>query len=119
MSIKESIKNALILLAITVFAGLILGLIYENTKGIIADREAADKKNAYYEVFSGASDFVPVEGFMTDAERAALDSAGFDKVTIDELMQGLGGGLLVIQNGDRRTVNGIVMISFIFRDPEL
>lgn len=90
MSIKESIKNALILLAITVFAGLILGLIYENTKGIIADREAADKKNAYYEVFNGASDFVPVEGFMTDAERAALDSAGFDKVTIDELMQATG-----------------------------
>ena len=90
MSIKESIKNAAILLAITVIAGLILGLIYENTKGIIAEREEADKKNAYYEVFNGASDFKPVDGFMTDAERAELYAAGYDKVNIDELMQAVG-----------------------------
>ncbi len=87
MSIKESIKNAAILIAITVIAGLVLGLVYETTKDTIAEREAADKKNAYFEVFNGASDFIPVEGFMTDVERNALDSAGYNNIKIDELMQ--------------------------------
>lgn len=90
MSIKESIKNAAILIAITVIAGLVLGLVYETTKDTIADREAADKKNAYFEVFNGASDFVPVDGFMTEAERSALDAAGYANVRIDELMQAVG-----------------------------
>ena len=56
---KEMIKNAAILFIITLIAGLVLGFVYENTKGIIADRELADKKASYKEVFPDASDFVP------------------------------------------------------------
>ena len=87
MSIKESLKNALILIAITVIAGLILGAVYETTKDTIAAREEADKKNAYYEVFPDATDFVPVDGFMTDVKREELNNLGFEAVTIDELIQ--------------------------------
>ncbi len=87
MSIKESIKNALILIAITVFAGLVLGLVYEATKDIIRQREADDKKAACMEVFPGAADFTPVADFMTPQIRQELDAAGYGAVTIDELME--------------------------------
>ena len=42
---KEMLKNTLILLIITVVAGALLGVVNENTKGIIAQREAEDKKD--------------------------------------------------------------------------
>ncbi len=87
MSIKESLKNALILIAITLFAGLVLGLVYEVTKDIIIQREADDKKAACMEVFPGAADFEPVADFMTPAVRAELDGAGYEAVTIDEVLQ--------------------------------
>ena len=38
---KEMIKNAGILLAITVIAGFVLGAVYQITKGPIAEAEAA------------------------------------------------------------------------------
>ena len=83
---KEMIKNASILLAITIIAGAILGLVYQTTKDTISAREEADKKAAYLEVFADASDFVPVENYMTDANRLKLDEAGYGAETIDELL---------------------------------
>ena len=83
---KEMIKNASILLAITIIAGAILGLVYQTTKDTISAREEADKKAAYLEVFADASDFVPVENYMTDANRLKLEEAGYGAETIDELL---------------------------------
>jgi len=83
---KEMIKNAGILLAITVIAGLILGLVYQTTKDTIAKREEDDKKAACLEVFADASDFSKIDNVMTDEIRAKLDEAGYTQETIDELL---------------------------------
>ncbi|MBP9997400.1 MAG: RnfABCDGE type electron transport complex subunit G [Lachnospiraceae bacterium] len=82
---KEMMKNALILFAITVIAGAILGGVYEMTKDTIADRQDADKKMAYEEVLPGAADFKAVADFMPDNVRRSLDDAGYAGVIIDEL----------------------------------
>lgn len=82
---KEMIKNAVILIIITIVAGAVLGLVYQTTKDTIAAREEADKKAAYQEVFNDASDFVAVTDYMTDSARMKLDDAGFSAITIDEL----------------------------------
>lgn len=58
---KEMLKNAGILLAITVIAGFILGAVYQITKGPIAEAEAAAAMEAYREVFVDASDFTEIE----------------------------------------------------------
>lgn len=88
---KEMIKNAGILLAITVIAGLILGLVYETTKDTIAAREEADKKAAYKEVFTDAKDFVPLDGEIMSTEyRKELDDAGYKAVNIDEVVKAMG-----------------------------
>jgi len=83
---KDMIKNAGILLAITIIAGAILGLVYQTTKDTIAAGEEQAKKNAYLEVFSDASDFKAIDDVMTSEGRAALDEAGYSAETIDELL---------------------------------
>jgi len=83
---KDMIKNAGILLAITLIAGLILGLTYQVTKDTIAAGEEQAKKDAYLEVFADASDFLAVDNVMTDEARGILDDAGYDAETIDELL---------------------------------
>ncbi len=88
---KEMIKNAGILLAITVIAGLVLGLVYETTKDTIAAREEADKKAAYKEVFADARDFEPIENEIMSTEyRQELDDAGYKAVSIDEVVKAIG-----------------------------
>lgn len=51
----EIIKNGLILFAITLIAGALLGLTYEVTKEPIADAQAVKQDNALQKVFNNAS----------------------------------------------------------------
>ncbi len=81
---KDMIKNAAILFAITVIAGFVLGFVYQNTKGLIAERELEDKKAACLEVFQNASDFKPIENIITDDIRKDLDENGYQSETIVE-----------------------------------
>lgn len=81
---KSMLKNAAILLIITVIAGFVLGLVYQNTKGLIADREVQEKKEACLEVFHNASDFKPIENVVTEDIRKKLDENGFENETIEE-----------------------------------
>lgn len=53
----ELIKNALILFAITLVAGVLLGIVYELTKGEIARQEAQAIVEANQAVFSGIDNF--------------------------------------------------------------
>lgn len=87
---KNMMKDAAILLAITVCAGLILGFVYQLTKEPIAAQELKAKMEACEEVFADADTFealewAPVESPMGSgsAENAeisgimtALDGAG-------------------------------------------
>ena len=114
---KEMLKNTLILLIITVVAGALLGVVNENTKGIIAQREAEDKKAAYKEVFTSAADFRSKEAFMDDIIRAKLSENGFAAESIDELCEALdqSGSVLgyVFTMGIKNdgTVNGISILN--------
>lgn len=81
---KEMMKNTGILVAITVVAGLLLGLVYQITKDPIAAQEAKAKQEACQEVFADASSFEAVE--VTSVEESVWKEAGYAQETIDEVM---------------------------------
>lgn len=82
---KEMIKNAGILLAITVIAGFILGAVYQITKGPIAEAEAAAAMEAYKEVFADASDFTEIE-----VDTDALVTGGISGSDINKVLEAKG-----------------------------
>lgn len=87
MSEKSAmLKDALILFAITLVAGLLLGVVYDVTKEPIAQQKAKAKQEASMEVFAVAETFVT----MTD-DTGAVVSAEVDGVSIDEVQQALDG----------------------------
>ena len=81
------LKDTLILTAITLVAGGLLGLVYEITKEPIAQQEELAKQEAYQAVFEDADSFeVCVEA--EDAEIAAyLAENGFTAQTVNEIME--------------------------------
>lgn len=80
------IKDALILFAITVVAGLLLGVVYDVTKEPIAQQKAKAKQEACANVFAEAKTFETV----TDLDGVAV-SNNIDGVDIDEVMRALDG----------------------------
>ena len=82
---NKILKNTLILTAITVVSGLLLGFVYELTKGPIAVQEELAKAEAYAEVFPEADSFRELE----DLEGAAvyLASSAYSAVEINEVAE--------------------------------
>ncbi len=78
---KAMVKDAFILFAITVVAGLLLGLVYGVTKEPIAKAQEKAKQEASAEVFPTAESFVTLEGMTGE----------IDGVSIDEVQQALDG----------------------------
>lgn len=78
------IKDALILFAITLVAGLLLGVVYDVTKEPIAEQKAKAKQEANANVFPAAMTFETV----TDTTGTAI-SAEVNGVDIDEVSQSL------------------------------
>ena len=72
---NKILKNTLILTAITLVAGLGLGLVYEVTKAPIAQAQETAKKKAWQEVFPEAdiNDFAQVEVDEAAADQALAD----------------------------------------------
>jgi electron transport complex protein RnfG len=83
---KSMIKNALILFAITLVAGVLLGLVYQVTKDPIAyqDKLAQDKANQ--SVFATAKTFEDVE---LDASAAEMVSSERGGVTIESVKKAI------------------------------
>lgn len=81
---KEMMKNTGILLAITIAAGLLLGLVYQITKEPIANQEAKAKQEACQEVFEDAVSFEAVE--LVAVDEAAWSEAGYGQESIDDVM---------------------------------
>ena len=81
---KQIIKNALILFAITAVAGVLLAVVNEMTKGPIAERQQQQKTEAYQSVFADAQ-FIPATlPDMASPEYASFAEA-HPKSTIDEI----------------------------------
>ena len=96
---KEMLKNAGILLAITVIAGFVLGAVYQITKEPIALAKEAAAMAAYKEVFADAADFNEL-----DVKADALVQGGIAGSDIDNVFEALGndgallGYVLVVTN---------------------
>ncbi len=85
---SKIIKNALILMAITLVAGLALGFVYDITKEPIAEQEQKAKAEAYEAVFPEAAtlETIPqIEDVTADA-REVLDAKGLTQEDILEVM---------------------------------
>lgn len=87
---SKIIKDALALTAITLVIGLLLGVVYEVTKEPIAQQEVKAKQEACVEVFPEADSFEAVDlKESVDTFRKALDEAGYQAQTVDEVYQAL------------------------------
>lgn len=83
---KEAIKNTVILLVITLLAGLVLGGVYEVTKEPIATTRQLAKETAYKEVFNEADSF---EEMKVD-DKINSDIKGLDmNADVDEVMSAM------------------------------
>lgn len=81
---KEMMKNTGIMVAITVIAGLLLGLVYQVTKNPIAEQETKAKEEACQEVFADAASFglIGVEAMPAD-----WNNEGYAQESIDEVIE--------------------------------
>lgn len=83
---KNMLKDALVLFVITLFAGLLLGVVYEITKEPIAAQEEKARQEAFKEVFETAERFETLEGITQDQTEKVLSEAGILGVTVDEIV---------------------------------
>lgn len=91
-------KDALILFAITLVAGVCLGGVYGITKEPIARAEMEAKIEAYKTVFADAADFKASDSLKEDvkASAEALAGLGYGKVLVDDAVQAVDAGENVI-----------------------
>ena len=82
------IKDAIILFAITLISGLILGFVYDITKAPIAAAAKAAKNEAYAVVFPDAKDFEASDAETSKIAETAdeISGKGFGHVTVDEVV---------------------------------
>ena len=83
---NKIIKNTGILMAITLVAGALLGLVYEVTKTPIAQAQEDAKQEAYRTVLADADTFVNEEGFKESKAQKILKKAGYDSDDISEVV---------------------------------
>ena len=76
---KSMIKDAAILFAITLIAGLLLGVVYEVTKDPIAEQKALRKNKACKEVFQDAAGFETLE--LSEAVSEESSAATINEVS--------------------------------------
>ncbi len=82
------IKNTGILMAITLVAGALLGLVYEITKAPIAQAQEDAKQEAYRTVLADADTFENDMNFKENDAQKILSEAGYDSDDISEVVVG-------------------------------
>ncbi len=88
------IKDALILFAITLVAGVLLGVVYEVTKNPIAEQNELAKQKAYKAVMSEAESFEKVDYSIENAQKL-VNEAGFSADEVSEVVAGVKGGKII------------------------
>lgn len=89
------IKDACILFAITLVAGILLGIVYQVTLDPIAKANENAKQKAYKEVLADADSFEAVEALPADADVNSSSSLDFSKDTVNEVAVGKKNGEVV------------------------
>ncbi len=90
------VKDALILAAITLVAGVLLGLVYEITKAPIAAANEAATQAAYREVFADADSFIELEPSEAEPATEFIHSQGYEKVDIDNVLMAVDAGKVTL-----------------------
>lgn len=105
------IKEAAILFAITLIAGLLLGFVYELTREPIAEQERKAVQEACAAVFQDAFDFEPVEYTLSQALQEELSAAGVVPGAVYRAKDA-GGGMLgyVVQSVSKRGYGGRIVL---------
>ncbi len=85
---NKIIKNTGILMAITLVAGALLGLVYEITKAPIAQAQEDAKQEAYRTVLADADTFENDVNFKENDAQKILSEAGYDSDDISEVVVG-------------------------------
>ncbi len=89
---SKIIKDALMLMMITLVSGLLLGVVYEVTKEPIQQQEERQKTEAYQEVFADAASFEEIEERETweqIVEQSLKEEGLNEKDQIDEVWKAL------------------------------
>lgn len=86
---KSMLKDTLVLFIITLFAGLLLGVVYQITKEPIAAQEEKARQEAFAEVFEAAENFQTVELPAVEEIDRVLTEAGISGVTVEEIVSAL------------------------------
>ena len=84
---NKIVKNTLILTAITVVSGLLLGVVYDITKEPIAQAQENTKQEAYRAVLFDASSFEAVD-FDADSASSLLSENGYTSDEITGVVEG-------------------------------
>lgn len=90
---SKIIKNALILMGITLVSGLLLGIVYEVTKEPIEVQSAKAQQEAYQAVFPESKELEPLyedKGKLEQAAAEALKEAGLSAEKIEDAYRVLG-----------------------------
>ncbi len=82
---KKIIKDALILFAITVISGLLLGVVYKITEKPIEEQNEKTKIAAYNSVFDRLEKYEEITGLKEAQE--AVGKAGYGGVTLNEAVR--------------------------------
>ena len=108
---NKIIKNTLILAAITVVSGLVLGAAYEVTKGPIAQTQAKQKQEACQAVYPEADSFEAMDVDQKAAKEAIKKSEAGYVITVTD-KDGYGGDIqITVGIMSDGTVNGISFLS--------
>ena len=81
----SALHDTIILVIITLVAGVILGAVHDVTAGPIAEQEAATQAAAQKEVFPDADSFSEVKDFDSDAFSSVLEQQGIDQTTAKKI----------------------------------
>ena len=79
------IKNALILFAITLVSGVLLGFVYQVTKEPIAIQEKAAQDAANQAVFAEAQTFDDMDSFDFDKADSVITGGGLSNVSVNSV----------------------------------
>ena len=98
MKKENPVKNALILCAITLVAGICLSFVYQLTLTPIQQAQLAAKAEAYVEVYQSADSFGAVDGSdeLIASSAQSIADAGYTGAVIDDVMTALDGSGNVI-----------------------
>ena len=88
---NKILKNTLILTAITVISGLLLGAVYGITKEPIAAAQENTRQEAYRAVLTDASEFTDYAEFDAESAAALLTDSGYASDEITAVVEGVDG----------------------------